>query len=174
MMALGLYAATVPAWLQQLGAVSHLIDKAEAWCTETGTAPADVIEARLIADMLPFGYQVKSCIGHSVDALAGVRSGVFTPDRSGWPDDFAGLKAKIAGAIEPLQAVDAAEVDGFVGRDMAFVMGDMRMDFTAQDFLLSFSMPNFYFHAATAYGLLRTRGVTLGKRDYLGRPRLKN
>lgn len=172
-MTIGLHAATVPAWLQQLGAVSHLIGKAEAWCAETGTAPAELIEARLIADMLPFGYQVKSCIGHSVDALAGVRSGVFTPDRSGWPDDFAQLKAKVAGAIDTLHAVDAAEVDGFVGRDMAFVMGEMRMDFIAEDFLLSFSMPNFYFHAATAYGVLRAQGIALGKRDYLGRPRLK-
>ena len=172
-MTIGLYAATVPAWLQQLGALSHLIDKAEAWCTESGTTPAELIEARLIADMLPFGYQVKSCIGHSVDALDGVRAGVFTPDRSGWPEDFAGLRAKVVGAIETLRAVEAAEVDGFVGRDMAFVMGEMRMDFTAEDFLLSFSMPNFYFHSATAYGLLRAQGITLGKRDYLGRPRLR-
>lgn len=172
-MTIGLYAATVPAWLQQLGAVSHLIDKAEAWCAENGTTPAALIDTRLIADMAPFGYQVKSCVGHSVDALAGVRAGVFSPDMGGWPQDFAGLKAKITTAIETLKAVDAAEIDGFVGRDMAFVMGEMRMDFTAEDFLLSFSMPNFYFHAATAYGVLRAQGIALGKRDYLGRPRLK-
>lgn len=173
MMMLGLYAATVPAWRQQLAAVSRLIDKAESWCTETGATPADVIDARLIADMLPFGYQVKSCVGHSIGAIEGVRAGQFSPDRSGWPDSFAGLKAKIDEADAALAALDVVEIDGLAGRDMAFVMGEMRMEYLAEDFLLSFSMPNFYFHAATAYDILRQRGVVLGKRDFLGRPRLK-
>ena len=55
---------------------------------------------------------------------------------------------------------------------MCFSMGDMRMDFTAEEFLLSFSQPNFYFHATTAYDILRWKGVPLGKRDFLGRPRI--
>jgi uncharacterized protein len=56
---------------------------------------------------------------------------------------------------------------------MAFAIGETRMEFTAEDFLLSFSMPNFYFHATTAYDLLRARGIQIGKRDFLGRPRIK-
>lgn len=172
-MTIGLYAATVPAWRQQLGAMSRLLDKAESWCVENGVAAAEMIDARLIGDMLPFGYQVKSCVAHSVSALEGVRAGQFSPDMGGWPQDFAGLKAKIDGADAALAAVDAAEIDGLAGGDAAFVMGEMRMDFTAEDFLLSFSMPNFYFHATTAYDILRARGVPLSKRDFMGRPRLK-
>ena len=168
----GLYNATVPCWLQQLGAVSRLIDKAEGACGEA-FEPANVVDARLTDDMLPFGYQVKSCVAHSVGALEGVRAGTFHPDLSPWPADCAGLKAKVDEAIATLEAVERAEVDGFVGRDAAFVMGEMRLDFTAEDFLLSFSMPNFYFHATMAYALLRARGVELGKRDFLGRPRVK-
>ena len=61
---------------------------------------------------------------------------------------------------------------GFIGRPMCFSMGDMRMDFVAEEFLLSFSQPNFYFHATTAYDILRWKGVPLGKRDYIGRPRI--
>jgi hypothetical protein len=56
---------------------------------------------------------------------------------------------------------------------MRFEMGEMRMPFTSEDFLLSFSQPNFYFHATTAYDILRWKGVKLGKRDFMGRPRLK-
>lgn len=168
----GLYDATVPCWLQQLGAVSRLIDKAETSCGE-GFEPANVVDARLTDDMLPFGYQVKSCVGHSLGALEGVRAGRFSPDMAAWPTDCAGLKAKVDAAIAVLEKVDQAEINALTGRDMAFVMGEMRMDFTAEDFLLSFSMPNFYFHASIAYALLRARGVQLGKRDFLGRPRLK-
>lgn len=153
-------------------AVSRLIDKAETSCGE-GFEPVNVVDARLTDDMLPFGYQVKSCVGHSLGALEGVRAGRFSPDTAAWPTDCAGLKGKVDAAIAALEGVDQAEVNALTGRDMAFVLGEMRMDFTAEDFLLSFSMPNFYFHASIAYALLRARGVQLGKRDFLGRPRLK-
>ena len=56
---------------------------------------------------------------------------------------------------------------------MRFELGPRRMDFTVANFLLTFSLPNFYFHATTAYDVLRAKGVELGKRDYIGQPRLK-
>jgi hypothetical protein len=55
---------------------------------------------------------------------------------------------------------------------MRFEIGEKRLAFTAEDFLLSFSQPNFYFHATTAYGILRAKGVKVGKLDYLGKLRL--
>ena len=57
---------------------------------------------------------------------------------------------------------------------MCFVFGDRRLDFTAEDLLLSFSQPNFYFHATTTYDILRWKGVPLGKRDFMGRPRTRS
>ena len=36
------------------------------------------------------------------------------------------------------------------------------------EYLAAFALPNFYFHLATAYNILRHRGVALGKRDFLG------
>jgi len=80
---------------------------------------------------------------------------------------------RIAEALAALDAIDAAEVDSFVGRDMRFAFGDRHIDFTAEDFLLSFSQPNFYFHAATTYDILRWKGVPIGKRDFMGRLRRK-
>jgi uncharacterized protein len=168
-----LYAMTVPAWRQQLGAVSHLVGKAEIWCAENNVSHEELIGTRLVDDMAPFGYQVKSCAAHSVGAIEGVRAAVYSPDMGGWPQDLAGLKAKIDDADAALAALESAEIDALAGRDMAFVLGEMRMDFTAEDFLLSFSMPNFYFHATAAYMLLRQRGLSIGKRDFLGRPRLR-
>lgn len=172
-MAFSLYAATVPSFRQILEAVSGLLVKAESFCGERGIAPPDLIQARLAEDMLPFAYQVKSTAVHSLGAIEGVRKGVFSPDMNPPPETFAALKTRISETLAGLEAIDAAEVDGFVGRDMRFTLGDRHMDFTAESFLLSFSQPNFYFHATTAYDILRWKGISIGKRDFLGKLRLK-
>ncbi|WEJ99267.1 MAG: DUF1993 domain-containing protein [Candidatus Sphingomonas phytovorans] len=172
-MTFSLHAATIPSQLQMLGTVAGLIGKAEAFCTERGLAPDDIIQARLAEDMLPFAYQVKSTAVHSLGAIEGVRRGSFSPDLSTPPGDFAGLTARISETIAALRAIDPGEVDGFIGRDMRFSAGERQVDFTAEEFLLSFSQPNFYFHTATAYDILRWKGVPLTKRDFMGRPRTK-
>jgi hypothetical protein len=172
-MAFSLYAATVPSYRQILDAVSGLLRTAEDFCAEKGIAPRDIIQARLADDMQPFAYQVKSTAVHSIGAIEGVRRGVFSPDVTPPPESFAALKARIAESIAALEAIEAAEVDAFVGRDMRFVFGDRHLDFTAENFLLSFSQPNFYFHASTTYDILRWKGVPIGKRDFLGKTRRK-
>lgn len=168
-----LYAATVPSYLQTLGAVSGLLGTAEAFCTERGIAPRDIVHARLAEDMLPFAYQVKATTTHSLGAIEAVRKGVFSPDMTPFPEDFAALKQRVATTLAALAAITPADVDASVGRDMRFAVGEHRLDFTAEDFLLSFSLPNFYFHAATAYGILRSKGIPIGKRDFMGKLRLK-
>ena len=172
-MSFSLYAATVPTYRQILGSVSGLLAKAESFCAEKNLAPEDIIQARLAADMLPFAYQVKSTAVHSLGAIEGVRKGVFSPDLTPPPQTFHDLKAGIAHALTALEAIDPKEVDAFVGRDMRFAFGERQLNFTAEDFLLSFSQPNFYFHASTAYGILRWKGLPIGKRDFAGRLRLK-
>jgi hypothetical protein len=171
-MSLSLYAATIPSCLQILGSLPGMIAKAESFCDAQGRAPEALIEARLADDMLPFAYQVKSAAVHSLGAIEGVRKGVFGPDMTPPPASFAGLRERVTETIAALEAVDPAEMENFIGRPMRFEMGSFRMDFTAENFLLSFSQPNFYFHATTAYDILRMKGVPLGKRDYLGAMRL--
>ncbi len=172
-MAFSLHAATVPSFQQILGAVVGLVDKAESHCATAGLAPEDLIQARLADDMWPFAQQVKSTVSHSVGAIEGVRKGVYTPDISPAPDSFAGLRQLLADARAALAAIDPQEVDGFIGRDARFEFREYSMPFTAEDFLLSFAQPNFYFHATTAYDILRMKGVPVGKRDFIGQPRLK-
>jgi uncharacterized protein len=170
-MSFSLYSAVVPTYLQILASLSGLLDKAESFCAEKQIAPQQIIEARLADDMHPFAYQVKSAAVHSLGAIEGVRRGVFTPDMTEPPDSFAALKTRIAEARSGLQAVAPGEVDGLMGRDMRFSFGERHVDFRAEEFLLSFSQPNFYFHAATVYDILRWKGVQIGKRDFLGRLR---
>jgi hypothetical protein len=172
-MSLSLYAATVPSYVQILGALSGLLRSAESYCSEKHLAPEALIQARLADDMLPFAYQVKSAAVHSQGAIEGVRRGVFVPDMSPPPDTFPALAALVAGTLDALQGIVPAEMDAFVGRDMRFEFRGRRIDFTAENFLLSFSQPNFYFHATTAYDILRWKGLPIGKRDFTGRLRMK-
>jgi hypothetical protein len=172
-MTFSLYAATIPSYLQILNAVAGLLSKAEAFCLDTGGAPDDIVQARFAEDMQPFAYQVKSTAVHSLGAINGLRKGVFSPDTTPPPGDFAALKERIAATLAALEAIDAAEIDAFLGRDMRFAFGDRHIDYTAENFLLSFSQPNFYFHATTTYDILRWKGVPLGKRDFMGRTRAK-
>ncbi len=174
-MPISLYDATVPSWLQIIGSIRALLEKAEAYCAEKGCTADEIIAARITDDMLPFNWQVRWVATHSIGAIEGVRAGVFAPDRSDPPADYAGLKALIGTAIDSLSAITVEEMESFIGRDMRFVIPSMDLDipFTAENFLLSFSQPNFYFHATTAYDIMRGKGVVIGKRDFLGAMRIK-
>lgn len=167
------YDAVVPSNLQVLRALNGVLAKAATFSAEQGRAEADLIDARLAPDMFPLGYQVKSCAVHSVGGIEGTRRGSFSPDRSEWPTDFAGLRALVQKAIADLEALEPAALDALSDADTRFVAGEMSLPFKGADFLLSFSQPNFYFHAAIAYAILRAEGVPLSKRDYMGRPRVK-
>ncbi|MCM2297071.1 DUF1993 domain-containing protein [Rhodoferax sp.] len=173
-MSFTLHDALVPTWQQILGSMTRLLDKAQAHSIERNLPDSTLIDARLADDMLPFGYQIKSVVVHSVGAIQGVRNGLFSPDLSPWPDSFAGLKDQVSNAVTALEKINPNEINGFLGRDMRFEIGERRMDFTAENFLLSFSMPNFFFHATTAYDILRHKGLTIGKRDFIGKPRVKS
>lgn len=159
--------------LQILEGTAHQLDKAEDYCTANGLSPETVTEACLAPDMWPFARQVMQVCHHSAGTIAGVRQGVFGPELNPAPNDFASLKSAVRQATEILQAVPSGELDAIASRDMRFEFGPRRMDFTVADFLLSFSLPNFFFHAATAYGILRHLGIEVGKRDFLGQVRLK-
>ena len=172
-MPITLYDAFVPSCRQIVGSTLALIEKAETHCTDTGCAPAEIAGASLHPTMLPLGFQVKSVAQHSAGAIDGVREGRFSPLGGEMPTDFAGMKAMLEKAEAGLAAVTADEMESFIGKDMLFEMPGLKLPFTAEGFLLSFSQPNFYFHAATAYDILRAKGVALGKRDFLGALRLK-
>ena len=116
---------------------------------------------------------MKSTAEHSIGAIEAIRVGVLSHSLEVPPDSFNGLFEKLASARAALQALDPKEINGFVGREMRFEFKESRMDFTAEDFLTSYAQPNFYFHATSAYDILRNRGVKIGKMDFLGRIAIK-
>jgi hypothetical protein len=174
-MAVSLYDLSVTNYLQTLGAVEGFLAKGLSHFQESKADPNAVLDERLYSDMAPFKFQVWATAHHSFGAIKGVKEGVFGPP-SPIPAtmDYAGLQKAVTEAREALQQVKAGDVDAVQGKDVTFQLPTMKIPFTAEGFLLSFSLPNFYFHATTAYDILRHKGVPLGKRDFLGRMRIKS
>lgn len=172
-MSVSLHHAAVPAFLQVLRPVAGLIEKGRAHCSAHGLPDTAVTEARLAPDMWPFAKQVMAAIQHSAGAVAGVKQGETGPDLTPPPTTFDELDAAVAAAIAALEAEVAGELDAIAGNDTCFRFGERVMPFTVEDYLLTFAMPNFYFHASMAYAVLRNLGLEVGKRDFLGAPRMK-
>ena len=124
------------------------------------------MNARLFDDMAPFHFQIEALWHHSVWGLEAAKTGVFAPPALVGPVPFADLQAMIGKAETALEAFTPAEVNGWAGRDLDLQIGPRKLAFTSETLILSFSLPNFHFHAVTAYDILRSRGVPLGKRDY--------
>ena len=173
-MAISLYDLSVVSFQQVLGAVSGVMDRGLAHCVDNGLDVNEIVEARLHPDMLPFSFQIRSVVHHSIEAIDEAKSGVAGPPGATAPLDYAGLQKLVADASAALAKVTPDEVNALQGRDVVFKMSNFAIPFTAENFLMSFSIPNLHFHATTAYDILRVRGVPLGKRDYLGALRIKS
>ena len=172
-MAFSLYDATVANYLQILGAVGGVLEKSLAHFHEKGIDPAKVVETRLAPDMLPLRFQIVSVAHHSRGAMEAATNGVFSPP-SGKPDlDYAALQGLVMEARNELSALTPEAVNALVGRDVTFKLGERALPFTAEGFLMSFSLPNFFFHSTTAYDILRHAGAPIGKRDFMGKLKLK-
>jgi hypothetical protein len=172
-MAISLYDATVANYIQTATAVGGFLERGLAHCTDNGLDPESLVETRLFDDMAPLRFQIVSVHHHSVDAIEGARVGAFGPPTDRRPHDYAALQALVAETLAGLKTIGRDEVEALQGKDVLFEVGSLKMPFTAENFLLSFSLPNFYFHAATAYDILRSKGVPLGKRDFMGPMRMK-
>lgn len=172
-MPLSLYDVSIASYLQTLGAVSGFLAKGREHFEKNGIDLKQVVETRLIADMLPFRFQVISVAHHSLGAIQGIEAGVFKPP-PGMPDaDYAALERLVADACSGLEKYTREAIDALEEKDVVFKLGDRSMPFVTRNFVLSFSLPNFYFHATTAYDILRMMGVPIGKRDFTGMPRIK-
>ena len=172
-MATSLYDLSVPTFLQTVRAVSGFLDRAARHCAETGADADDFVDARLYPDMAPFHFQNEALSHHAAWGVETLKTGVFDPPGLIGSMPFAELQAMVARAEAMLRAFTPEEIDAWAGRELDLQIGPRRLAFTAETFILSFSLPNFHFHAVTAYDILRTRGVPVGKRDYEGRLRTK-
>jgi len=171
-MSISFYELSVGSYLQILDAAAGVLDKGASHAAEAGLDLQEIVMTRLREDMMPFHFQIVSVAHHSWGAMQGLQQGRFTPPSFELDKDYAGLQALIAEARDGLAGLDESEVEALGQKSMVFELGTNKLPFTNQNFLLSFSLPNFYFHATTTYDILRMLGVPLGKIDFLGQMKL--
>lgn len=166
------YDASVLSFLQITKAMTRFLDKGRVHLEGQGKDLAEVVDTRLYEDMLPFRFQIASVVAHSAGALRAAEEGEFLPPSSG-ERDYAGLQQWLTTTVAELKEWTPERAEALIGKELNFKFGELDLPFVAEDFLLSFSLPNFYFHATTAYDILRTLGVPVGKADFMGPIRFK-
>ena len=167
-MSVSFHEVSVGSYLQMLSGVAGVLDKGASHAAEAGLDLQEVVMTRLRDDMMPFHFQVVSVAHHSWGAMQGLQKGSFSPPPFELDKDYAGLQALVAEARDGLAGLGEAEVEALAEKSIVFKLGKRELPFTNRNFLLSFSLPNFYFHATTTYDILRMLGVPLGKMDFLG------
>jgi len=171
-MPISFYDASVNSYLQILEGVTGVLNKGAGYAAEKGIDLQDFVMTRLKEDMMPLHFQLVSVAHHSWGAIQGMQQGSFSPPSFELDMDYAGLQSVVANAQARLTELDAAAIEALEGGSMVFKLGKRELPFTNQNFLLSFSLPNFYFHATTTYNILRMLGVPLGKMDYIGKMKM--
>ena len=167
-MSFSLYAASIPPFTTTLGALAKILDKAAAHCEAKKIEPATLLTMRLYPDMFAFTRQVQLACDF---AKNGVGRLVGEPPK--FPDEeksFDELKARIAKTLDYIGGLKQADIDAGGAKDVTFPIGPQQtMTLKGALFLVNVALPNFYFHATTAYDILRHCGLEIGKRDFLGR-----
>lgn len=171
-MSTSLYDLSVGSYLQSLAGVADVMQKGHDHATAEGLDLDQITNTRLVDDMLPFRFQVLSVVHHTKDAVDSIMSGEASVQSSIEPLSYAELQQLITDTIAHLKVVDADALNARAGEKVVFRMQKLELPFTAENFVLSFSLPNLHFHATTAYDILRMKGVPLSKRDFLGSLRL--
>jgi uncharacterized protein len=169
-MSVSMYTVSIPIFIQHLNGLNTVLDKAATWAAARKVNEADLLNMRLSPDMFNLARQVRAATDHAANAagrLAGKELLKFANEET----TIAQLKDRIAKTIDYLKNIKQSEIDGTESKEISisFASGQTRQ-FTGQGLLLGNSLPNFYFHATTAYDIIRQCGVEIGKRDFMGTP----
>ncbi len=165
-MAITMYGASVPVFLQLLGGLKGFLEKGEAAITAKKLDPEVVLNLRLYPDMFTLARQVRQASEHALGA--GRAAGVDVPQLPAIDNSFAEMYARIDKTIDFLKGLTPAQLDGKEDGTVTLMQGGNERKLRAQAYLYHLAMPNFYFHITTAYNLLRSLGVEIGKRDFMG------
>ncbi|KAL3420973.1 helix-turn-helix- domain containing protein type [Phlyctema vagabunda] len=165
-MGLSLYEITIPVFIQHLRTLAHLLEKGTAHVADGKNDSTSLVDARLIADMGNLAYQVQR-VSDTAKGLA-VRVAHAAPvAMEDSETTMAQLHDRIQRTIDVLEAVAPDSMDGMEERDVVLKTRSSETTFTGTSYVLTFAIPNFYFHFTMAYALLRKEGVPVGKVDYL-------
>jgi hypothetical protein len=167
-MTLSMYAASVPVFKQILGALDAVLGKAAVYATEKKIDPAVLLQSRLYPDMLPLVRQVQIASDFA-KGISGRLAGVDLPAHEDSEQTLDELRARIAKVLALIDSLNADQFAGSEQREIVLRPGTPKeRKFAGQAYLLSYGLPNFFFHVTTAYALLRHNGLSIGKADFMG------
>lgn len=165
-MTLSMYQASVPVFERALSNLLHVLKKGEAHAKAKGVTDEVLLGTRLIPDMLPLTKQVQiACdmAARGAARLAGVEPASFEDNET----TLEQLYARIEKVIAYVKGFTPAQIDGSETRAIELKMRSGELKFTGQEYLLTFIIPNLYFHCTTTYVILREAGADLGKTDFI-------
>ena len=165
-MAISMYHGSVPVFLQLLGGLKGVIEKAEAQAGQRKWDENVLLNWRLFPDMFTLARQVRQASEHAFGA--GRAAGVEVPNLPAIDNNIDEMKARLDKTIDFLKGLKADQLDGKEDSQVTVTVGGQPRQFRAQAYLYHFAMPNFYFHTTTAYNILRSLGIEIGKRDFMG------
>ena len=168
-MAISMYRASVPVFLQILPAMSACLDKGAAYAAAKKFDPAVLLQSRLFPDMFPLVRQVQIAADFAKSTVARL-AGVDPPKYDDTETTIDQLKARIAQTLDYVKEFKPSQIDGSEERDITIPMGGQTRSFKGENYLVGFALPNFIFHATTTYAILRHNGVELGKADFMRAP----
>jgi len=167
-MAISMYQAAVPGMVRMMTSLQKILDKAQAMAAARKMDEAKLLDARLFPDMFPLRNQIQS-VSDNAKGLAARLAGVQPPSMPDTETTIAQLKERLAKTVDFLKSLDPAKFDGAESRMIDIPVGGGRtVQATGLDYMNNGGLPNFYFHATTAYDILRHCGLEIGKGDYLG------
>lgn len=168
-MTITMYQASIPSLIRSLNNLAAILEKGLAHAEAKKIDPAVLVNSRLYPDMFPLGRQVQ--IASDIARKGAARlAGLEAPNLEDNETTFLELIARLGQTTAYLETLTPEQIDGSEEKSITLPVGKDTMTFEGLPFLLSFVLPNVYFHVTTAYDILRHCGVDLGKLDYLGRP----
>jgi len=166
-MSVSMYHFCIPTLTRMLNNISRIIDKAAAHCAAHKLDPQVVINSRLAVDMFPFSRQIQ-IMTDQAKGIGARLAGVENPSYADAEVTFDDLKTRIAKTIAFLETLKPEQFIGAEDRDITLKAGGNELRFKGLQYVSNFGFPNFFFHATTAYDILRHLGFDLSKRDFNG------
>ncbi len=166
-MKFSMYEASIPPMIRTLKNLSNILAKAAAQAKDEKIDLSTLLEARLAPDMYPLTRQIQI----ASDGAKGCAARLTGQEPPKFPDTettFPQLQERIAKTIAYLESVKPEQFAGSENRAITLKSPSRTLEFNGCEYLTGFVLPNFYFHVTTAYGLLRSKGIALGKMDFLG------
>jgi hypothetical protein len=166
-MAFTIYDASITPMIRMFENLSKIIDKASTQAKQKDIPLADLIDAKLAPDMLPFSFQIQTA-SDTAKGCAARLAGIEAPAMADTETTFPELQQRIAKTVDFLKSVAPEKLAGAEDREVVLKFPQGEMKFTGRDYVTGFALPNFMFHVTTAYAILRHKGIEIGKRDFLG------